>query len=187
MSIAIGDSNTAGYGAIGWPDLLGWTNYGVPGSTVRWWVRRPELLSTPIDGVLAIQLGTNDALALQVGPSHLNMLSYLVTLGRTAGADQVLLIGPPPVIAGALVNAEIAEYNGYRHQICDAFEWVSCDVDFGTLSTDMLQRDGLHLNDIGQHAASEMIPEPGTALLLTIGLVVLAVVSRAKKSLEFER
>lgn len=207
--VTIGDSITLGSSSApegpGWVELLAerfsathdFINVAKGGSSSLDWTglnggpnyfdifALPEL---PADLVM-IMLGTIDASGYgEIVPvsveQYRTALELLVARSLLAGANEVVLTGPPPVWWLGPGAVRIFEFQGVVAEICSATAHVRCGPDvYGLLDveTDFAFED-VHPNAAGHEkiaaAFAEYVPEPSTATLLGGGLLAIGLCRR---------
>lgn len=149
-----------------------------------------EALAVPLlpADFVAILLGTNDALGY-FEPEPVSADAYRAAIEEIAGnlladgAGQVLLMTPPPNFRNLFTNHLLGEYRDEILAACDAPEdAVLCGPDLYSLLTPSdFELDDIHPNGAGHQKIADAlrdtitataVPEPGSGLLLGLGLAL---------------
>jgi lysophospholipase L1-like esterase len=186
-----GDSLTHGHDYLNYlPSDMTTLDFGLTGEESWDGVDRlPGVLDTLVADVVIIMEGTNDVRdGSYTNELSLSSLTSMVDMTLDAGFAVVLMA--PPII----VDPADPVYDERLAYLSGALEWVAADrgvpfVDlydiFSGLAdpTPYFQEDGVHAADPGRMLIASsvepairiaVIPEPSTALLLALGLTVLA-------------
>jgi len=159
--LALGDSITHGTGApadAAYPVQLaartGWqvVNAGVVGDTSEGALARlPTLLSEHRPALLIVSIGGNDLLRHLDEADTEARLRHLVTLGRDAGA-QVLLVGVPRPTVAAALGAGLSDHPMYARVAEEMRVPLHAGGWAAVLGDERLRSDPVHANPAGYRA-----------------------------------
>lgn len=152
----------------------------------------PEL---PAD-IVSIMLGTNDALGFWIAAPateeiYRSALTALIDELLEFGTDTILLATPPPFPGDQPEgNALLLDYRAVVIDLCNTLEGVVCGPDINSLLDAEVHFDGtnIHPNFLGHAAIADAfydsvlsIPEPGTGVLVALGMAVLTLKRRRSR------
>ncbi len=158
----VGDSIAIGYGAAGpsWPVRLSGklerpvANYGVPGMRMTGGMSVVHEALAGEAGYIIVALGANDAITGQSSDAVKGNLSAMIAAIRAA--DAVPVVGNVVAMAGPreVFNPAVTAINAGIKEVCGAEKVLFVNLK-GSVSTSMLQADGLHPDNDGQEAIAK--------------------------------
>lgn len=142
-----------------------------------------------------ILIGTNDAARIVNGTnpdgSYALNLAYVVQQLVQAGVDEVHLVSSPSWHSTAgqesvnsLINQQLLlQRDVYDPAICASYPNVFCGPDFysAMVFPEDFWPDGIHLSDSGHAKGAQLVPEPGSFLMLGSGIIILALLERRRR------
>jgi len=172
-----------------WPILADVESYAVPGTLAKGWIAHPEWWPADLAGEdLLIMLGTVEASSTNTPADEFEAtMRAVVAEGWSRGARRIILMEPLRRLWDH-ENARLFGYMAAQEAICATVAGVICGPGlFDLLDPTLHTYDGKHPNWAGDHIIADAVvallatPEPGTALLVALGLAGLGSVAPRRR------